>query len=199
MVQGPANSVLKAAEVLAAAVVRYKYLCEGACFGSPCFLEACTRFAAPPSSSHLRCQLYAGKWHCFQHTELHCHFTALECVIAVSIGDGTDYLIHPAHIVPCGTACTCPTCERQLRTGQQVSREQAVCGVTFVYNAPPKRKVPLAASLASTPLASGCSTTLPLPALRSILDGIRSPNLSLNIASALVALRSVRPNASPVP
>ena len=52
MVQGPANSVLKAAEVLAAAVVRYKYLCEGACFGSPCSLEACTRFAAPPFSSH---------------------------------------------------------------------------------------------------------------------------------------------------
>lgn len=31
--QGPAESVLKAAEVLAAAVVRYKHLCEGACFG----------------------------------------------------------------------------------------------------------------------------------------------------------------------
>ncbi len=45
MVQGPANSVLKAAEVLAAAVVRYKYLCEGACFGDSSPLEACTRFA----------------------------------------------------------------------------------------------------------------------------------------------------------
>lgn len=53
-----------------------------------------------------------------------------------------------------------------MTAGKQVSREQVVCGVTFVYNAPPKRKVPLAASLASTPLASGC--TLPPSQLKQI-------------------------------
>lgn len=33
LLQGPPGSVLTAAEVIAEAVVRYKYLCEGACFG----------------------------------------------------------------------------------------------------------------------------------------------------------------------
>jgi hypothetical protein len=37
-VQGPHAAVLAAVEVAAAAVVRYKYLCEGACFGEALLL-----------------------------------------------------------------------------------------------------------------------------------------------------------------
>lgn len=124
--------MLAAAEVAAAAVVRYKYLCEGSCFG------ACS-ITRP--SEHLAC------------LQPHLLPTAPECSVLHN-PTAAESLNRIHQIAPCFSAHlhNADSMLHACAAGQQVSRLQVVRGITFVYLPPPRRKVPYAAAIASAPL-----------------------------------------------